>query len=60
MVKGTLGILVDAARQNLLTVPELELVFETILKREDIWIAEDLIRSIWNSFRAQKTKRAKK
>lgn len=58
-IKGTLGVLVDAARQNLLTLPELELVFETIQKREDIWIAEDLLRGVWNSLRTQKAKRKK-
>ena len=45
-VKGTLGILVDAYREALLTREEIELVFQAILDREDIWISRALIRRV--------------
>jgi len=44
--KGTLGVLVDAVRQNLLDISEVDIIFEALLKREDIWIAEGLVRRI--------------
>ena len=38
-VKGTLGIIVDAFRRRLLTTEEVELIFQAILDRDDIWIS---------------------
>jgi predicted nucleic acid-binding protein len=46
-VKGTLGVFVDAARQSVLNISEIDVIFEALLKREDIWISEGLIRHVW-------------
>lgn len=45
-VRGTLGILVQAYRQNLLSLDEVHLLIETIMIRSDIWIAESLCRQV--------------
>jgi predicted nucleic acid-binding protein len=52
-VKGTLGIFVDAVRQKQLNISEIDVIFEALLKRDDIWIAEGLIRHVWNDLRTQ-------
>jgi len=44
--KGTLGVIVQAYRSRLLTFHELENAFEAIIEREDIWISEELCRSV--------------
>jgi hypothetical protein len=53
LVKGTLGVFVDATRQNLLKISELEVIFEALLKRDDIWIAEGLVRRVWNDLKSK-------
>jgi predicted nucleic acid-binding protein len=45
-VKGTLGILVEAYRQQKLDRAQLELLLEEIAARPDIWISADLCRQI--------------
>lgn len=45
-VKGTLGIIVEAYRNELLSIDEVRIIFETIMKRNDIWIAEALCQNI--------------
>lgn len=45
-VKGTLGIIVSAYRNKLLSLDEVQIIIETIIKRNDIWIAAGLCRSI--------------
>ena len=45
-VTGTLGIIVSAYRKNLLSLDELRIIFDTIIHRNDIWIAEGLCRII--------------
>lgn len=45
-VKGTLGIIVEAYRNELLSFDEVRIIFETIMKRNDIWIAEALCQNI--------------
>lgn len=45
-VKGTLGVIISAYRSKLLSLDEVQIVFETIMKRNDIWIATGLCRSI--------------
>jgi len=45
-VKGTLGIIVSAYQNKLLSLNEVQIVVETIMKRNDIWIATGLCRSI--------------
>lgn len=47
-VQGTLGVLVDAFRENRLSISEVDIIFETILKRDDIWLSEDLVRRVWD------------
>ena len=45
-IKGTLGVIVQAYQAGLLTFHELENTFEAIIEREDIWISEELCRSV--------------
>lgn len=45
-VKGTLGIIVSAYRKEFLSLDEVQIIVETIMKRNDIWIATGLCRSI--------------
>lgn len=47
-VKGTLGIIVDAYRQQKLSRTELDIVFEAVLARQDVWISHTLARRVWN------------
>lgn len=51
-MKGTLGVFVDAVRQKILNLTEAEVVFQAIIKREDIWIAEGLVRRIWKELKS--------
>ena len=41
-VKGTLGVLRDACRDGLLTLPEVQQAIGVVIARSDIWIAESL------------------
>lgn len=50
-IKGTLGVFVDAARQNVISKSEVDIIFEALLKREDIWIAAGLIRRVWDDLK---------
>ncbi len=50
-VKGSLGILVDAFRANLMNADEIKEAFDLLRKRQDIWIAEDLIHKVWDALR---------
>ncbi|MDZ7362124.1 MAG: hypothetical protein ONB46_15580 [candidate division KSB1 bacterium] len=52
-VKGTLGVFVDAVRQNLLNLSEIDVIFDALLKRDDIWIAEGLVRHVWNDLKTK-------
>lgn len=45
-VKGTLGIIVAAYRHRLLAAEEVDLIFQAILDREDIWISDALVRRV--------------
>ena len=51
-VRGTLGILVAAYRQHLLTFPEIELLVNEIAARPDIWISATLCAQVLHSLRA--------
>jgi predicted nucleic acid-binding protein len=51
-VKGTLGVLVDCFRDSLLTLEELELLFEQIVARTDIWISERLCQAVLERLRS--------
>jgi predicted nucleic acid-binding protein len=45
-IKGTLGVLVQAHREGLLTFEEVELLLLTIAARPDIWISEKLCQQV--------------
>lgn len=47
-VKGTLGVIATAYRQNYLSRAELDIVFEALLARQDIWISNALARGVWD------------
>lgn len=46
-VKGTLGVLVQAAKTELIGVEQRDLAFRSMLERDDIWIDATLIRRVW-------------
>jgi len=50
-VKGTLGIIAEAYRKGLMTISEVELIFQAIVAREDIWISEVLVHRVWADLR---------
>ena len=50
-VKGTLGVIAQAYRNGLMTLAEVELTFQAILDREDIWISDALVRRVWNQLK---------
>ena len=50
-VKGTLGIIADAYRRGLISLNEVELIFQAIIAREDIWISDALVRRVWDELR---------
>lgn len=52
-VKGTLGVIVEAYRRQLLATEEVELVFQTILDRDDIWISDALVHRVWDAWRRE-------
>ena len=45
-VKGTLGLLVQAYRENLISSAEVNAFMETIITHDDIWISADLCREV--------------
>lgn len=45
-VEGTLGVIVDAYRRQKLRRVELDVVFEALLARQDIWISDALVRRV--------------
>ncbi len=51
-VKGTLGVLAEASRAELLSRQERDLVFQAILDRDDIWISQALVQRVWDELRA--------
>jgi predicted nucleic acid-binding protein len=48
-VHGTLGVLVQAYQQGLLSFPQVKLLFQEIGARTDIWIAAKLCQLVLNS-----------
>jgi uncharacterized protein len=52
-VKGTLGILADAARTGLLNVEARDRVFLAVLNNPGIWLSEALVRLVWEELRQQ-------
>jgi predicted nucleic acid-binding protein len=50
-VRGTLGILVQSYRQDLLSLAQVELLIREIAARPDIWIAAKLCEQVLASLR---------
>ena len=50
-VKGTIGVLVQAYRKNLVTLGEIDNIFEAITANDDIWIASGLCREVLNQLK---------
>lgn len=50
-VKGTLGVIVDASRSDVLTTAERDAIFATLIARQDIWLDEELVRRVWDALR---------
>lgn len=50
-VKGTLGVLAEAFRKGALSSSEVDAIFDALLKRDDIWIADALIHRIWDQLK---------
>jgi predicted nucleic acid-binding protein len=46
-VKGTLGVIVDAYRHAILSIEEVRIIFDNILARNDIWIADEVCRRVF-------------
>jgi predicted nucleic acid-binding protein len=46
-VKGTLGVIVAAYHQTLLTQREVEVIFQSMVDRDDIWMSDELVRRVW-------------
>jgi len=55
-VKGTLGVIVAAFRQQLLTAEEVELIFQAIVDRDDIWISDALVHRVRDAWRREAAK----
>jgi len=53
-VKGTLGVLVQAHRSEILEDVEIEFAFQSILNRSDIWISDALVQRVWEEWRLTK------
>jgi predicted nucleic acid-binding protein len=52
-VKGTIGVLVQAYRNSLVTIDEVGTIFEAIIANDDIWIASDLCREVLNRLKTE-------
>lgn len=52
-VKGTLGVIVASYRRQLLTAEEVDLIFQAILDRDDIWISDALVRRVQAAWRQE-------
>lgn len=50
-VKGTLGIIAKGYRTGVLTLDEVQIIFDSIIERNDIWIAEGLCRRVFDGLK---------
>jgi predicted nucleic acid-binding protein len=50
-VKGTLGVIVKGYSKGILSLDEVRIIFDSIIERNDIWIAEGLCRSIFDGLK---------
>ena len=46
-VKGTLGVIAKGYRMEMLSLDEVQIIFDSIIDRNDIWIAEELCRRVF-------------
>jgi predicted nucleic acid-binding protein len=56
-VKGTLGILVNAYRSQLINDKELDGIFHVIEKRSDIWLSKKLCRQVLQKLYSDESKK---
>jgi len=50
-VKGSIGVISDAYRKGFINRQERDLVFQSILTRDDIWIGDKLVQYVWDELR---------
>lgn len=48
-----MGIIVSAYRQKIIMLKEVDLAFETIIERSDIWISGPFVRQVWKALKAE-------
>ena len=52
-VKGTIGVMVQAYRNGLVTLDEMGTIFEAIIASDDIWIASGLCREVLSRLKSE-------
>jgi len=52
-VKGTLGVVVKAYRMGFLNLNEVHTIFDDIANRDDIWIAKELCRRVFDGLKSE-------
>lgn len=50
-VKGTLGVIVEAYRKGILSLDEVRIIFDSIIERNDIWIAKELCQRVFDELK---------
>jgi predicted nucleic acid-binding protein len=50
-VKGTLGVITKGYNEEILSLDEVRIIFDSIIERNDIWIAEGLCRSVFDGLK---------
>ena len=50
-VKGTLGVIAKGYRKEVLSLDEVRIIFDSIIERNDIWIAEGLCRRVFDGLK---------
>ena len=50
-VKGTLGVITKSYRKELLSIDEIRIILDSIIERNDIWIAEKLCRRVFDGLK---------
>jgi predicted nucleic acid-binding protein len=50
-VKGTLGVIAKGYRKEVLSLDEVRVIFDSIIERNDIWIAEGLCRRVFDGLK---------
>ncbi|MEA3416289.1 MAG: DUF3368 domain-containing protein [Thermodesulfobacteriota bacterium] len=50
-VKGTLGVITKGYRMEILSIDEVRIIFDSIIERNDIWIAEGLCRRVFDGLK---------